>query len=85
MVEKMARAIWASKWDEPFPRGGSIQYELAFQNARVALQALMEPSEEMLNAAWDTDRQNVGEHGNTLMPEEVWKAMLRAAIGEDDG
>ena len=48
---------------------------------RVAGYAIVpvEPSEKMLDAAWDTDTENIGEQGNTLMPEPVWKAMLAVA------
>lgn len=35
-----------------------------------------EATEEMFNTAWDTDRENIGEDGNTLMPEPVWQAMI---------
>ncbi len=40
MLERVARAIWASEWDEELPPAGYVQHALAVQMARAAIEAM---------------------------------------------
>lgn len=39
-VLAVARAIWASEWEGPFPRDGTIEYDMSLQMARAAIAAM---------------------------------------------
>lgn len=73
MVERVARALCPYK-DRPCPWGACSECS---QKARAAIKALREPTDEMLKDGGMT------EHFNSA-PEEVWSAMISAALGEDE-
>lgn len=81
MVERVARAIWAKRraiaasqgieledWgDGTFPRANHVHEE-----ARAAIEAMKEPTPEMVEAACGVDRY--------ADPGEEWDAMIDAAL-----
>jgi hypothetical protein len=62
MVERVARAIRREK-----DRCRSVE-----EQARAAIEAMREQTEEMLDAAWNT----------TLSAEVIWRTMIEAALAE---
>lgn len=86
MIEKMARAIMMSRggcdvtdWREAEWNPNVAQ---AISDARAALQAMLEPSEGMVEVGDDTEVDGV----SLLSPGEslhVWQSMIRAALEEN--
>ncbi len=79
MVEKVARAILNN-----YPGQHKTCQERALRDARAALGALMEPNEEMryagrLAGEWRQDSDGDVMEGNA---DDVWQAMLKAALEE---
>jgi hypothetical protein len=68
MVERVARAIYAAEcWDTATP--GFYQHA-----ARAAIAAMREPTDEMVDAAWEPSVPP----GNVA----IWQAMIDAAMGD---
>lgn len=95
MVERVARAIDPSAWDErPMYGGGEPgpqETELAdllkraarepsLRQARAAIEAMREPTEAMIAAA----RDPLSANGSPMSkgPHEVFRAMIAAALAE---
>lgn len=79
MVETVARAIYEGRNGagcRPWSRLPRSHREPYLGDARAAILALREPSEAMLQAAWD----NVP----TGATAGTWKAMIDAILSEDD-
>lgn len=92
MVERVANAMRQAthEWrrrplalESPDP----AEYSLAYQHfiARAAIEALREPTEGMIEAAWDAG--GVGDCGGLERadPEGEWRAMIAAALSPAEG
>jgi len=77
MVDLVARAIHDGRSGIPWEI--TIQQDLAYRDARAALKALREPTPEMVDAGNRTAGREAQWHCSV---EEIWSAMLSAAIGE---
>lgn len=85
MIERVARAAHDAQWEEEFPVKGSISYAVAIQVARAAIEAMMEPTQAMEMAAFDTLEVDGKQHGfktGTHARNSVYQAMIRAALEE---
>jgi hypothetical protein len=75
MVERVAKSLWAEtrppylKWDEAFP----VILDSYRHQARAAIAAMREPTEEMLVAA-----------SREVVSEAKWRAMIDAALNEKE-
>lgn len=85
MIERVARAIWASEYTSPWPDGDGYpddEYRLvARKQARAAIEAMREPTDAM--KAVDGIHWGYGCHvcgGLT----EGWQAMIDAALSEGE-
>lgn len=79
MVEKVAAAI--RNVNET--TSGLTYSDLTREMARAAIEAMMEPTSKMLDAAADEeDRRGYFSHEN-LIAEEVWPIMIQAALKEE--
>jgi hypothetical protein len=83
MVEKVARALFAEEWRgttmKPQQALDDAEREYWFNAARAAIEAMREPSEEMVAAGDDWGWDPLGAH-----TREVWQAMLSAALKGDE-
>lgn len=76
MVERVARAMYAHdsyKEGEPAWEDHSEQFRVVQRaRARVAIEAMREPTEEMYQAGW----------GRGGTPDVIWPAMIDAALAK---
>lgn len=83
MVERVAQEIYAATW-KPGDKADMEKVEIARIQARAAIKAMMEPTDEMLQVAdaiqrsYDHHSPAHGPHLNTL----TWKAMLTQTLQE---
>ena len=81
-VERVARAIWAAEYTSPWPAGDGYpdneERGLAIRQARAAIEALREPSEEMIAALqeWASCAGYI---------PEGWSAAITAALAGEGG
>lgn len=81
IVERMARALWdACRIPVCFDAGNLRGQEKFRQLARIAIEALHEPTEAMIDAGADVginfDEYRIGENAS----REVWGLMINAAL-----
>ncbi len=80
MIERVARAIWAVEYDAeayPFETASKAEKNLLNAQARAAIEAMREPTAEMLNApGTQTNCQMCGGHA------EGWHLWIKAALAE---
>lgn len=80
-LERVARAIWTA--DSAASSGYEDAKERYLDLARAAVEALMEPSETMEEAAWKALRdEKVPERDRLGTTGRVFQAMLRAVLEE---
>ena len=78
MLERVARAIRPLPWDENIrrpPGVAELEKELAFAEARAAIEAMQEPTEKM----WGDGFEAVGYDSDLIA---AWNAMISAALSE---
>lgn len=85
MVEKAARAMaWSdllqAETEESLSRYGIVYDEISVDEnymrlSRAAIEAMREPTEAMIDAGYD-----VGYSPDPLPTDEVWRAMINAAL-----
>jgi len=81
MVERVAKAIceaYGHYPDERVASSGKEAWEYKVREARAAIRALMEPTEEMVSKGSDGSSQYAAD-----LAKHTWQAMLTAALGED--
>jgi hypothetical protein len=92
MIEKVARAIYAATagaWcGETWEETGQGQRDNAMAEARAAIEAMREPTPEMIEAGavhgtW-SDRCDAFEGAHEEAAKEVWQIMLSAALKGDE-
>ena len=73
-TKEVAKAFWDERakpfGDPPRPFVKDERWELCLSYARAAIEAMREPTPEMLDAYWDAGTAS----------EDVWKAMITAAL-----
>lgn len=80
MVERVARAIFASEYVGEFPTGG-IAHALELQKARAAIEAMRERTGPMIRAGGERSHMKVPMLQN-LNAMAIWRAMIDAALSE---
>lgn len=75
MVERVARAIHDASHKE---LGFSWAKEMRMAQARAAIEAMREPTGEMLEAGWERARPYLG----LETTKQTYRAMINAALGE---
>ena len=78
-LEKVARAMWESVEDIPWKHAVEPAKRLTYMEARAAIQALMEPSEQIMGAGMNA-RLMLTDDELEYMP--IWRAMLQAILDE---
>jgi hypothetical protein len=73
MVEHVAKAIYEKFEDRPSYARRQMNGLLAEELARAAIEAMREPTEQQLRAAWAKVDSNI---------DDFWRAMVDAALGE---
>ena len=90
MIERVARAIGAAQgttWTDDFvtyanPPGDPVgPVAICRAAARAAIEAMREPTEGMVNAAWP----DYPVFGETPQPIDAWPRMITAALSEGEG
>jgi hypothetical protein len=75
MIERVAMAIFRNGIGElVWSSGSDEQHEAAFRQARAAIEAMREPTDEMMDAG--REKTNWGPHGT----DECWRAMIDATL-----
>jgi len=93
MVERVAMAIYASTWDPSHGPADMVKIEVSRKQARAAIEAMREPTEEMqrrgsamyidtLQAPGHPERTD--DNGFTLPALVAWRAMINAALDTKD-
>ncbi len=73
MVERVAQAIWSARHPGLAWTSVPCVIKRSYRSgARAAIQAMREPTEEMIQAAWAE-----------VLPGHVWRAMIDTALGAD--
>jgi hypothetical protein len=84
MVDRMARAMYAaSRAKDYVPQPDGYVNEYDRRMARAALEAMREPTEEMLTAEGENEMgttERLGEYLDFWDAKGVWKAMVNAAL-----
>lgn len=73
MVDKVATAL-ADSLDD------GLNWQDYREQAVTAIEAMKDPTNEMLNAGWGT----ISTHVIDGRPEEIWPAMIDAALKEEE-
>ncbi|WP_037069720.1 hypothetical protein [Rhizobium favelukesii] len=82
MVEKVASALLAETQNM-----GALAHHIPIETrlARVAIEAMREPTPEMIKEAYDNrDPGFCDEPGDVMTPEETWGHMISAALKEEE-
>ena len=86
MLERVAEAVSQKVMEAPFAILEGHQREYVLSVARAAIEALMEPTEEMINApAFDEDVGATETPFRKLLKEirpQIFRSMLKAALEE---
>lgn len=92
MIEKVARAIyeeddpWHDAWPWPDLNEQQAGAEVYRRCARVAIEAMREPTVEMVAAFWrqkNTGTQDIGSVGEERSDFDAWRAAIDAALSEE--
>ena len=90
MVERVARAICsASELGQLLPHCVDAAWQEWLPEARAAIEAMLQPTEQQIAAAWDViTAEKQGQGITRLMPglgaREIYQAMITAALGEGE-
>lgn len=74
MVERVARALVAARFNRPFHMQSEDMRTNAREMARIAIEAMREPTLEMLGA--------IPGYSGRRYEQEVWRLMINAALGK---
>jgi hypothetical protein len=84
MIEKVARKLCEENYNKPDNKTqfGSYVWTLYIKDAKVAIEAMRKPSEEMLNSARDWSVAKHGRGVGNVDATQCWQAMIDAALKE---
>ena len=85
MVERVAKAICAAETGGPFEGGVWEEYSTGQHKewreaARAAIEAMMEPTFEIIQAGMNTK-----DNGDGQLHRRKWRAMIQAALSDTEG
>lgn len=83
MVERVARAISAERWNRPeqFDMESDAWRDAHRDMARAAIAAMREQTEAMTSAADAEANRYYGNAHELLFPDHAWRIMIDAALG----
>lgn len=84
MVDRVARAMFDQDHDEGWDRGEAATKQIYLNNARAAIEAMREPTEEMVDAAHTAQRwsEGFGPDIGKVQDQLKWQAMIDVALME---